>query len=298
MTIGELPFVVQELIGGIATLIAVGVLTWMLFWMRRQGRHMKGELEQGIDQALIGGSLLGLAGVAFVSVAREGLETVLFLSVVFSAAAPGPEPAIGAVLGLAGAVGIGIAIFAFGVRVDLRRFFQVTAVILIFVAAGLCAYAVHEFGEAGVIANSGTVFDISDVLPESSPLGAVLAGLFGYRSAPTPLEVVAYFAYLIPVDDLPGYGPATSGATSRHGTRSTSAPASGGQQFRSLHRTHLPNCTLVRQIPARSALPVGRLGSVGLAAPFPSRDRPDTDETVVGGGSSCLRRRGALRRED
>ena len=199
VTIGELPFVVQELIGGIATLIAVGVLTWMLFWMRRQGRHMKGELEQGIDQALIGGSLLGLAGVAFVSVAREGLETVLFLSVVFSAAAPGPEPAIGAVLGLAVAVGIGVAIFAFGVRVDLRRFFQVTAVILIFVAAGLCAYAVHEFGEAGVIANSGTVFDISDVLPESSPLGAVLAGLFGYRSAPTPLEVVAYFAYLIPV---------------------------------------------------------------------------------------------------
>ena len=199
VTIGELPFVVQELIGGMATLIAVGVLTWMLFWMRRQGRHMKGELEQGVDQALIGGSLLGLAGVAFVSVAREGLETVLFLSVVFSAAAPGPEPAIGAVLGLAVAVGIGIAIFAFGVRVDLRRFFQVTAVILIFVAAGLCAYAVHEFGEAGVIANSGTVFDISDVLPESSPLGAVLAGLFGYRSAPTPLEVVAYFAYLIPV---------------------------------------------------------------------------------------------------
>ena len=199
VTIGELPFVVQELIGGIATLIAVGVLTWMLFWMRRQGRQMKGELEQGIDQALIGGSLLGLAGVAFVSVAREGLETVLFLSVVFSAAAPGPEPAIGAVLGLAVAVGIGIAIFAFGVRVDLRRFFQVTAVILIFVAAGLCAYAVHEFGEAGVIVNSGTLFDISDVLPESSPLGAVLAGLFGYRSAPTPLEVVAYFAYLIPV---------------------------------------------------------------------------------------------------
>jgi high-affinity iron transporter len=103
------------------------------------------------------------------------------------------------VLGLATAVGIGIAIFAFGVRVDLRHFFQVTAVILIFVAAGLCAYAVHEFGEAGVIANSGTLFDVSHVLPESSPLGAVLSGLFGFRSAPTPLEVFAYFAYLIPV---------------------------------------------------------------------------------------------------
>ena len=73
------------------------------------------------------------------------------------------------------------------------------AVLVLFVAAGLCAYAVHEFGEAGIIANSGTVFDVSNVLPESSPLGAVLSGLFGYRSAPTPLEVVAYFAYLIPV---------------------------------------------------------------------------------------------------
>src|SRR5262245_49980758 len=198
-TLGELPFVVQELIGGIATLIAVAVLTWMLFWMRRQGRSMKGELERDVDHALVGGSILALAGLAFIAVAREGLETVLFMSVVFSAAAPGPEPAIGAVLGLAVAVGIGIAIFAFGVRVNLRRFFQVTAVVLMFVAAGLCAYAVHEFGEAGVIANTGTVFDISHVLPESSPLGAVLAGLFGYRAAPTPLEVAAYFAYLIPV---------------------------------------------------------------------------------------------------
>ena len=217
-TIGELPFVVQELIGGIATLIAVAVLTWMLFWMRRQGRAMKGELERGVDAALVGGSVMALAGVAFVAVAREGLETVLFMSVVFSAAAPGPEPAIGAVLGLAAAIGIGLAIFAYGVRVDLRRFFQVTAVILIFVAAGLCAYAVHEFGEAGVIANTGTVFDISNVLPESSPLGAVLSGLFGYRSAPTPLEAVAYLAYLIPVvtiyiwTDRPRQAPRTATA--------------------------------------------------------------------------------------
>src|SRR5262245_8832832 len=82
-TLGELPFVVQELIGGIASLIAVAVLTWMLFWMRRQGRAMKGELERGVDAALVGGSVMALAGVAFVSVAREGLETVLFMSVVF-----------------------------------------------------------------------------------------------------------------------------------------------------------------------------------------------------------------------
>ena len=110
-TIGELPFVVQETIGGIASLAAVVVLTWMLFWMRRQGRGLKSELERGVDGALVGGSMVALAALAFVSVAREGLETVLFMSVVFSAAAPGPEPAIGAVLGLAVAVGIGVAIF-------------------------------------------------------------------------------------------------------------------------------------------------------------------------------------------
>jgi len=199
VTIQKLPLVVQETLEGLAAVLAVGVLTWMLFWMRRQGRHLKGELERGVDHALVGGSILALAGLAFVAVAREGLETVLFLSVVFSASAPGPEPAIGALLGLAVAVGIGVAIFWGGVRVDLRRFFLVTAVVLIFVAAGLCAYAVHEFGEAGVIANSGQVFDLSGVLPESSPLGALLAGLFGYRPSPTPLEVAAYFAYLVPV---------------------------------------------------------------------------------------------------
>ena len=92
-----------------------------------------------------------------------------------------------------------MAIFWGGVRVDLRRFFFVTSIVLMFVAAGLCAYAVHEFGEAGLIANSGTLFDVSAVLPETSPLGSVLSGMFGFRPDPTPLEVAAYFGYLIPV---------------------------------------------------------------------------------------------------
>ena len=97
------------------------------------------------------------------------------------------------------AVAIGWAFFVAGVRIDLRRFFSITGTLLIFVAAGLCGFAVHEFGEAGLIPNSGAVFDLSGVLPETSPLGTVLAGLFGYRAVPTPLELVAYFGYLIPV---------------------------------------------------------------------------------------------------
>jgi high-affinity iron transporter len=198
-TVGRLPLVVQESIEGIAAVIAVVVLTWMLFWMRRQGRAMKGELEQGVDLALAGGSILALAGLAFVSVAREGLETVLFLYAIGSSSGPAVPTLLAAFAGLAVAAAIGYAIFAAGVRVDLRRFFTVTGVVLIFVSAGLVAHAIHEFGEAGLIANAGTAFSLGSVLPESSPLGAVLAGLFGYRSTPTPLEVIGYLAYLIPV---------------------------------------------------------------------------------------------------
>jgi high-affinity iron transporter len=198
-TVGRLPLIVQESIEGLAAVLAVVVLTWMLFWMRRQGRAMKGELEHGVDLALAGGSVLALAGLAFVSVTREGLETVLFLFAIGSSSGPAIPTLLAALAGLAVAVAVGWAIFAAGIRVDLRRFFTITGVVLIFVSAGLVAFAVHEFGEAGLIVNAGHAFDVGAVLPDSSPLGSVLAGLFGYRSAPTPLEAIAYLAYLIPV---------------------------------------------------------------------------------------------------
>lgn len=199
LTVGSLPVLVQDGLAGLAAVIAVVVLTWMLFWMRRQGRAMKGELERGVDQALTEGGAWALAGLAFVAVAREGIETVLFLFAIGSSSGPAVSTLIAALAGLAAAVGIGYAIFAAGVRVDLRLFFNVTGVVLIFVSAGLVAFAVHEFGDAGIITNAGEAWNLGAVLPESSPLGAVIAGLFGYREAPTPLEVVAYLAYLIPV---------------------------------------------------------------------------------------------------
>jgi high-affinity iron transporter len=198
-TVGRLPLVIQEGIEGVAAVIAVVVLTWMLFWMRRQGRAMKGELEHGIDAALAGGSLIALAGLAFVSVAREGLETVLFLFAIGSSSGPIVPTLLAGLAGLAVAAGIGYALFAAGIRIDLRRFFNITGIVLIFVSAGLIAFAVHEFGEAQLITNTGTAFNLGAILPESSPLGAVLAGLFGYRSTPTPLEVAAYLLYLMPV---------------------------------------------------------------------------------------------------
>ncbi len=201
-TIGRLPLVVQETLEGIAALVAVAVLTWMLFWMRRQGRALKGDLERGVDSALTEGSTLALVGLAFVAVAREGLESVLFMLAVLSSSSGAASTMIGALAGLAVAVGIGWAIFAVGIRIDLRAFFTLTGVVLIFVAAGLCAFAVAAFAEAGLFANLGAVYDLGSLLPETSPLGSLLTGFFGYRAAPTPLEVAAYLGYLVPVLSL------------------------------------------------------------------------------------------------
>ena len=199
LTIEELPLIVQATAQGIAGLLAVAVLTWMLFWMRRQGRALKGELEHGVDLAISKGSTRALIGLAFVATIREGVETVLFLIPILSFNGTGLDTVVGGLLGLAISVGVGWAIFVAGVRVNLRRFFNVTGSVLILVSAGLVAFAVAEFGEAGLFANVGAAFDLDGVLSDASPLGSILRGLFGYRSAPTPLELVAYLAYLVPV---------------------------------------------------------------------------------------------------
>ena len=199
LTIQRLPVVVQETLEGTAAVLAVAVLTWMLFWMRRQGRALKGELEHGVDLAISQGTTFALVGLAFVAVIREGVETVLFMIPILSFNGTGLDTVLGGVLGLLIAAGFGWAIFIAGVRVNLRRFFTVTGTVLIFVSAGLVAFAIAEFGEAGFFANNGVAFDLNSVLPDRGALGSVLRGLFGYRSAPTPLELLGYVAYLVPV---------------------------------------------------------------------------------------------------
>ena len=199
LTIQKLPLVLQETLEGLAAVLAVGVLTWMLFWMRRQGRALKGELEHGVDAALTQNSTRALVALAFLAVIREGVETVLFLIPIMSFNGTGIDTVLGGLLGLAVAVAVGWAIFVAGVRVNLRRFFTATGVVLIFVSAGLVAFAIAEFGEAGLIPNTGVAFNLQQILPDNGPVGSVLRGLFGYRAAPTPLEVVGYVTYLIPV---------------------------------------------------------------------------------------------------
>src|SRR4029079_14867428 len=121
-TIGRLPLVVQETLGGVAGLIAVAGLPVMLFWMRRQGRAMKGELERGVDAALTAGGTMALVGLAFVAVIREGLETPLFVLALIPSLGASPTVPLGGILGLAVAVGVGWAIFVGGRRAALGRF--------------------------------------------------------------------------------------------------------------------------------------------------------------------------------
>lgn len=196
----------EALFEGLVTLTAVGVLTWMIFWMRRQGSRIRAELHEKVDTALMTGGA-ALAALAFFAVLREGIETALFL---FAAAEGTAVDAggvsaqlIGAALGLTLAVTLGILLFRGAIRLNLRTFFRVTGLALIVIAAGLFAYGIHELQEAGWFPFlETTAFDVSASLPDDSGLGAILRGLLGYNADPTTLEVIAWSGYIVIVGAL------------------------------------------------------------------------------------------------
>jgi high-affinity iron transporter len=190
----------EQVFEGLVTLSAVGVLTWMIFWMRRQGARIKGELHEKVDVALMTGGF-ALAALAFVAVLREGIETALFLFAAAKGTAVEGVTAVtqvvGTALGLAIAIALGVLLYRGGIRMNLRSFFKVTGAILIVVAAGLFAFALHELQEAGWLPFlSGTAFDISASLPDDEGLGGLLRGLVGYQANPTWLEVIGWIGYL------------------------------------------------------------------------------------------------------
>jgi high-affinity iron transporter len=210
VTIEGLEGAAGQIFEGVTTLTAAAVVTWMLFWMRRTAANIKGELQAGVDRALIQGGIFGLALLAFFAVIREGLETALFL--LGQTRAAGTEASstlVGAFIGLAIAAAIGYGFYAGARVINLQTFFRWTGIGLIFIAAGLLGYAVHEFTEAGVIPfGSQTAFDISAVLPHSGELsergpilivGQLLRALFGYSSTPEWSTLIAWAAYLIVV---------------------------------------------------------------------------------------------------
>ena len=204
-TVGSFADPYEQLFEGSTMLLAAGVVTWMLFWMRRQAAGMRGELQTAVDRALGEGSAWGLAVLAFSAVIREGVETALFLAgQATSADTSAPGVALGSVIGLAGATLIGVGFYRGSRRVDLRRFFRWTAIALVFIAAGLFSHAIHEFIEVAAIAGSpllgGQVaFDISAVLPDTSGIGQFLRAILGYSAAPEVLTLGAHVAYVIGV---------------------------------------------------------------------------------------------------
>ena len=186
----------QTIFETVTYLLAAAVLTYMTFWMRNHARSLSGELRSRAEAALDGKARWGLGLLAFQAVGREGLETVVFtLAIVFSTS---PARALsGAVLGLAGSLGIAFVIYRLGHRLNLSRFFTVIGVLLMVFAAGLLADAIQNMQELGWL----PVLDLpmwhtGQLLSEDSAFGDVLHSFFGYSDSPTPLQLLVYVAYL------------------------------------------------------------------------------------------------------
>ena len=198
---GEIPQKEQEFVVGVIGLVAVAMLTYMILWMKKAARSMKQQIQDSVQTALNRGNGQGwaLVGMAFLAVAREGLESVFFLLAVFQQSPTWSMP-VGAVLGLLAAVVIGALIYQGGMRLNLAKFFRWTGAFLIVVAAGLVAGSLRALHEAGVWNHlQEVVFDSSKYLHEDSPLGVLLGGFFGYTDHPTQGEVLAWLLYLVPV---------------------------------------------------------------------------------------------------
>ena len=202
LTVGGLRAPYEQLFEAATLSLAAAVVTWMLFWMRRQARSVKGQLQAAIDRALDQGSVNALAVLAFVAVIREGLETSLFL---VGQAASAQQGAIwvlgGAVVGLAVAALLGVGFYHGSRRLNLATFFRWTGVGLVFIAAGLLATAVHELIEVKVIGfGTETLFDLSTILPHTdeggSLVGQFLHALFGYTSTPEISTFAAWLTYV------------------------------------------------------------------------------------------------------
>lgn len=194
-----LSFEAQEAIGGTLSIVAVAFITWMIFWMARTARSLRGELESRLDVAVEAGGW-SLVILALLAVGREGLETALFLWAGAQATGSSTDPLIGGVLGLATAVVLGVLIYRGALKLDLRKFFTWTGALLVIVAGGVLAYGIHDLQEAGILPGLDRLaFDVSEQIPPSSWYGTLLKGTINFSPATTWLEAVAWVLYVVPV---------------------------------------------------------------------------------------------------
>jgi high-affinity iron transporter len=191
-------FTAQETIGGVMSIIAVGFVTWMIFWMRKASRSIAKELRERMGQALEVGPQ-AVVILAFLAVFRESIETA-FIVYASAATATTAVPFVGVLLGLGTSVLLGIAIYRGAIRINLAVFFKWTGAVLILVAAGIFAYGFHDLQEANVLPGlQHLAFDISHTVPPDSWYGVLLKGVFNFNPAPTVLEATAWVVYLVPV---------------------------------------------------------------------------------------------------
>ncbi len=201
----------EQVFEAVTMLLAAAILTWMIFWMQKQGRQIQKGLEVDVREALSGGQTAALFSVAFFAVLREGLELALFLTAVnFSAPLVGGEAPIlgwlGGVLGLVAAAVIGWLMYESAIKLNLRRFFQLTSIVLIFFAAGLVGQAVGELNELNWIPPViGQVYNLNPIVPVASTAGEFLRALFGYNANPSLTEMLAYIGYFLLVLGLLRY---------------------------------------------------------------------------------------------
>ena len=205
VVVGGLPEPYEQYLEAAMMIVAAVVVTWMLFWMKRQAAGLGRELRSRVDRALTEGGAWGLTILAFTAVIREGIETAVFLvgqvAAVRDAGAAGSLGIlIGAVVGLAAAVAIGYVVYVGTRRIDLALFFRWTGILLIFIAAGLLSRATHELIEVGAITvGSQAAFDIGSILPHDAGLGLLLRALFGYSSSPELLTFAVWAGYVLVV---------------------------------------------------------------------------------------------------
>ena len=186
----------EEFFAGTTSFVAVGFVTWMVFWMKRTARHLKGQLEGQMSTAVLAGPL-ALAAAAFFAVVREGLETSLFIYANFKTVSSTPSATVGLILGLGLAIALGYLIYRSSIKINLSKFFNYTGIALVIVAAGVLSYGIHEYQELGWLPGADFfVWDVTSVIPKESLLAGVLAGTIGFDTTMSLLQFVFWAAYL------------------------------------------------------------------------------------------------------
>lgn len=186
----------EEFFAGTTSFLAVGFVTWMVFWMKRTARHLKGQLEGQMSTAVLAGPL-ALAAAAFFAVVREGLETSLFIYANFKTVSSTPSATVGLIFGLGLAIALGYLIYRSSIKINLSKFFNYTGIALVVVAAGVLSYGIHEYQELGWLPGADFfVWDVTSVIAKESLLGGVLAGTIGFDTTMSLLQFVLWAAYL------------------------------------------------------------------------------------------------------